>query len=192
MDQDSMRAHVHPRFPALIDAVMINHRKTDRTRRASPMAPSMEECLQRGDDPNQRDGQEFENTSLHWAAILDHADAIELLLHSKAVLGVQNNIGNTPLHEASTRGCIHALAVLLKAGADEGVKNNLGRTAKADAELTGYAGVYADAVIMAKGVESQAGSSDSSAAQSAWKPASPLNPSLRKADSARACVCFIC
>ncbi len=42
MDQDAMRAHVHPRFPALIDAVMVNHCKTDRTRRASPMAPSME------------------------------------------------------------------------------------------------------------------------------------------------------
>lgn len=63
-----------------------------------------------------------DKTSLHFAAIFDHVDIVELLLRYKVNVHCKSDGGWTPLHNAAERGSASVVRLLLAAGADVNVR----------------------------------------------------------------------
>jgi ankyrin repeat protein len=57
-------------------------------------------------------------TPLHFAAMNNHADLIQILLTSQADIEWQDENKCTPLHLAGKKGALDAAALLLKSGAN--------------------------------------------------------------------------
>jgi ankyrin repeat protein len=57
-------------------------------------------------------------TALHYLAIENYADAVQLLIDLGASVRVSNEFGRTPLEEARLAGAEEAAAVLQRAGAE--------------------------------------------------------------------------
>jgi ankyrin repeat protein len=57
-------------------------------------------------------------TALHYLAIENYADAVQLLIDLGAHVNVTNEFGKTPLEEAELVGSADAVSVLKRAGAD--------------------------------------------------------------------------
>lgn len=83
--------------------------------------------LDAGGDPDvlERNGA----TPLIVAAMLGHADLVDLLIERKAALDIQNNDGATALHVAALFGHPDAITALLGAGAATDIRNQDGYTA---------------------------------------------------------------
>ena len=72
--------------------------------------------LDQGTDPNTPDDRD--NTALHLAVEYDKEDIVELFLHYKANVNIQNCNGDTPLHWAIyTDAHDHIIMNLLHSGA---------------------------------------------------------------------------
>lgn len=63
---------------------------------------------------------------IHFAALFDRLQCVELLLSNGADVSLADREGNTPLHMAAFLGNTDVVRVLLRAGADPAVRNTLG------------------------------------------------------------------
>ncbi|MBX9813811.1 MAG: ankyrin repeat domain-containing protein [Sphingomonas sp.] len=85
--------------------------------------------LQKGADPNARDGRG--NTALLVAVTVGASDLVPILIAGKANVNLANQSGETPLIRAVQRRDLRAIGELLKAGADPDQPDNLaGRSAR--------------------------------------------------------------
>ena len=85
--------------------------------------------LQKGADPNSRDGRG--NTPLLVAVTVGASDLVPILIAGKANVNLANQSGETPLIRAVQRRDLNSVAALLKAGANPDQPDNLaGRSAR--------------------------------------------------------------
>ena len=68
-------------------------------------------------------------TPLHYAAMVDRRNVIEILIKHKLNPNTKDNAGRQPLHIAAYGGFVHCMSVLLENGAHVNVQDNDGRTA---------------------------------------------------------------
>jgi len=66
--------------------------------------------------------------ALNWAALGNHAGAVQLLLDLKAPIEAENLTGFTALNHAAEAGSLDAAKILLAAGADPDHANKMGMT----------------------------------------------------------------
>jgi ankyrin repeat protein len=105
--------------------------------------------LDRGADVNAVEGDG--TTALHWAALGDELEIVELLLEAGASPSAANRFGVTPLELAATNGNAAIVPRLLAAGADVNARSREGHTPLMSAALNGRA----DAVdaLLARGAD---------------------------------------
>ncbi|OQW46160.1 MAG: hypothetical protein A4S16_11605 [Proteobacteria bacterium SG_bin6] len=85
--------------------------------------------LQKGADPNTRDGRG--NTPMMVAITVGASDLVPILIAGKANVNLANQSGETPLIRAVQRRDVQLVGVLLKAGANPDQPDNLaGRSAR--------------------------------------------------------------
>ncbi len=89
----------------------------------------VEAALDRGANVNQPDPYCDNYTALHFLAVSDHAEGVELLVSHGADVGARTFHGETPLHVASTAAATAAVAKLLEVGAPRGARDKWGKTA---------------------------------------------------------------
>ncbi len=89
----------------------------------------VEAALERGANVNQPDPFCDNYTALHFLAVSDHAEGVELLFSRGADIGARTVHGETPLHVASTAAANAAVAKLLEVGAPRGARDKWGKTA---------------------------------------------------------------
>ncbi len=89
----------------------------------------VEAALERGANINQPDPFCDNYTALHFLAISDHAEGVDLLVSRGADVGARTLHGETPLHVASTAAANAAVAKLLEVGAPRGARDKWGKTA---------------------------------------------------------------
>lgn len=88
------------------------------------------ECLERGDDPNERDCDYGDTPLFDACAEPDNDPAgrvVRALLEHGADPHARNDVGNTPAHRAAEGGHLNALDMLAQAGADLAALNEDGR-----------------------------------------------------------------
>ena len=68
-------------------------------------------------------------TALHWAALSDNMNIVEILLDRGIDINSKDNNDNTALHLAAIKGNINIVEILLDRGIDINSKGNDGRTA---------------------------------------------------------------
>jgi ankyrin repeat protein len=89
-------------------------------------ASKIKYLIERGADVNAK--EEYGNTSLHWASLMDCIEIVKLLLDRGADVGATDKDRWTPLHWASEYNCIEIAKLLLEKGADVNSENNGGWT----------------------------------------------------------------
>ena len=89
----------------------------------------VEAALSRGANVNQPDPFCDNYTALHFLAVSDHAEGVELLVSRGADIGARTVHGETPLHVASTAAANAAVAKLIEVGAPRGARDKWGKTA---------------------------------------------------------------
>jgi hypothetical protein len=90
---------------------------------------NVEAAIERGANVNQPDPYCDNYTALHFLAVSDHAEGVELLVSRGADLGACTVHGETPLHVASTAAATAAVAKLLEVGAPRSARDKWGKTA---------------------------------------------------------------
>ncbi len=99
-------------------------------------ADAVRSLLREGADVNAPQGDGM--TALHWAALQNRADLVDLLTDAGARIEAETRIGGfTPLHVASREGSADAIEALLGAGADPNATNDTGVTALHLAAMAG-------------------------------------------------------
>ena len=83
--------------------------------------------INHGADPNIQD--KLGNTALHFAAVNNSREVIEMLLEAGALIDAQNVLGDTALHRAAQEYAIDGVEVLIDHGASLDIENNEGETA---------------------------------------------------------------
>lgn len=89
---------------------------------------AVKELLREGADVNaaQADGM----TALHWAAVRNHPEMVEILLYAGATVRARTRLGGySPLHLAARNGSTGTALLLLEAGADPDARTTTGVTA---------------------------------------------------------------
>ncbi len=89
----------------------------------------VEAALERGASVNQPDPFCDNYTALHFLAVSNHPEGVELLVSRGADVGARTVHGETPLHVASTAAAAAAVAKLLEVGAPLGARDKWGKTA---------------------------------------------------------------
>ena len=88
--------------------------------------PELETYLDNGGDANAQDSGGY--TPLHYAAIGNHVECVQLLLAHKANVNLPKRDGVTPLHIAASMGWTEIARILVAAGAAPHAKDDKGRT----------------------------------------------------------------
>ena len=99
----------------------------------------VKELLERGANPNAKDGDE--ETPLHYAAAKGSVDIAKLLIDKGANVNAKSVDGFTPLHVAAMKGNLPVVELLLESGADPNAIDQFGRTPAKMAQNQGYTGV---------------------------------------------------
>jgi ankyrin repeat protein len=97
-----------PWDPLLVELITAAVRESERARRLVERQPLVLDL---------RTG--LGETALHYLAVENYADAVQLLIDLGAAANVTNEFGHTALEEAELAGAREAAAVLRRAGAEE-------------------------------------------------------------------------
>jgi ankyrin repeat protein len=89
-------------------------------------ASKIKDLIERGADVNAK--EEYGNTSLHWASLMDCIEIVKLLIEKGADVNAEDIDGWTPLHMAADLNQMETAKLLIELGADVDAKCNKGKT----------------------------------------------------------------
>ena len=97
----------------------------------------MDEILKHDIDINA--GDEHNRTALHWAAVVNNAQACKQLLHRQAKVDIQDDAAQTPLFYAAKEGNYEAAKELLEFRANPEMVDDMEQTPRDVAQQKGHA-----------------------------------------------------
>jgi len=99
----------------------LNERLLEAMRRGC--TTTVQDCIDRGADITMRDETGW--TPLHYAAIQDSKQIVEILIKNGAAINVRDETGTTPLHNAAGLGHREIVTILLDNGAEVDATNEI-------------------------------------------------------------------